>query len=146
MPHHAPSTLPQPKQLSPLGRGLAAAQLAKETLTIVLLGVPLLVQQPVLVPAALPGVVLFLFRSGIVLGQVPRRAAAAVWWFTLLDEAWGIVLYLNVVDEPTRQQLRYLMWSYGLGLAFTLAALTEIYLGQRRERRHLRALMRATWR
>ncbi len=77
MPHHAPSTLPQPKQLSPLGRWLAAAQLAKETLTIVLLGVPLLLDLPLLAVAALPGLVLYLFRWVLVLGRLPRRVAAA---------------------------------------------------------------------
>lgn len=137
------SLLPVAKRLSALGRWLAGLQLAKETLTIVLLGVPLLVQQPVLAPAALPGVVLFLYRWGLVLGQVTRRGAAVVWLCTLLDEAWGLILYLNVVDEPTARQLHYLSWSYGLGLACTLAALAEIYLGRRRERRHLRALLRA---
>jgi len=137
------SLLPTAKRLSPLGRWLAGLQLVKETLTIVLLGVPLLLAQPVLAPAALPGVVLYLYRWGLALGQFTRRGAAVVWLLTMLDEAWGLVLYLNVVDEPTARQLHYLNWSYGLGLAFTLTALAEIYLGRRRERRHLRALMRA---
>jgi len=135
--------LPEVKRLSALGRGLAALQLVKETLTVLLLGLPLLAQQPVLVPAVLPGLVLYLYRWGLVLGQVPRRVARVVWLLTLLDEAWGLIIYTSVVDEPTARQLRYLKWSYGLGLTFTLAALAEIYLGRRRERRHLRALLRA---
>ncbi|MGI4832080.1 MAG: hypothetical protein ACRYFK_01325 [Janthinobacterium lividum] len=135
--------LPEVKHLSKLGRGLAALQLVKETLTVLLLGLPLLLQQPVLAPAALPGLVLYLYRWGMVLGQVPRRAARVVWLLTLLDEVWGLLIYNSVVDEPTARQLRYLTWSYALGLAFTLAALAEIYLGRRRERRHLRALLRA---
>lgn len=135
--------LPEVKRLSALGRALAALQLVKETLTVVLLGLPLLVQQPVLVPAVLPGLVLYLYRWGMVLGQVPRRVARVVWGLTLLDEIWGLLIYHSVVNEPTARQLRYLTWSYGLGLTFTLAALAEIYLGQRRERRHLRALLRA---
>jgi hypothetical protein len=135
--------LPEVKRLSAQGRVLAALQLVKETLTVLLLGLPLLVQQPVLVPAVVPGLVLYLYRWGLVLGQVPRRVARVVWLLTLLDEAWGLIIYHSVVNEPTARQLHYLNWSYGLGLAFTLAALAEISLGRRRERRHLRALLRA---
>ena len=144
MPHHATPTLPQPKRLSPLGRGLAAAQLAKETLTIVLLGVPLLLARPLLAPAVLPGLVLYLFRWVMVLGRIPRRTATGLWLFTLLDELWGLALYLHAYDAPTARQLRYLKWSVGLGLAFTLAALAEIAYQRYRERRGLRrALLRA---
>ena len=143
MPHHASSMLPQPKQLSPFGRGLAAAQLAKETLTIVLLGVPLLLEQPLLAVAALPGLVLYLFRWVMVGGRMPRRAATRLWVFTLLDELWGLVLYLHAYDAPTARQLRYLKWSVGLGLFFTLTALAEITYQRYGERRSLRrALMR----
>jgi len=139
-----PHPIPQPKRLSAFGRGLAAAQLLKETLTIVLLGVPLLLAQPLLVPAVLPGLVLYLFRWVLVLGRLPRRAAAGIWVFTLIDELWGLGLYLNACDAPTARQLRYLTWSVGLGLAFTLAALAEIALRRRRERRGLRrALLHA---
>jgi toxin CptA len=143
MSHHASSTLPQPKRLSPCGRGLAAAQLAKETLTIVLLGVPLLLEQPLLALAALPGLVLYLFRWVLVLGRLPRRAGARLWVFTLVDELWGLSLYLHAYDAPTARQLRYLKWSVGLGLVFTLAALAEIAYQRYGERRSLRrALMR----
>ena len=138
MPRSATPALPQLPRLSPLGRGLAAAQLLKETLTIVLLGVPLLLAQPVLAPAALPGLVLYLFRWVLVLGRVPRRAAAGVWIFTLLDEMWGLSLYLHAYDAPTARQLRYLKWSVGLGLGFTLAALAEIAHRRYRARRGLR--------
>ena len=106
MPHHATPTLPQSKRLSPVGRGLAAAQLAKETLTIVLLGVPLLLAQPLLALAALPGLVLYLFRWVLVLGRLPRRAGARLWGFTLVDELWGLSLYLHTYDAPTARQLR----------------------------------------
>jgi len=137
------TTLPQPKRLSPLGRELAAAQLAKETLTIVLLGVPLLLAQPLLAPAALPGLVLYLFRWVLVRGRLPRRTAARIWVFTLLDELWGLGLYLHAYDAPTARQLRYLKWSFGLGLLFTLAALAEIAYQRYGERRSLRrALLR----
>lgn len=143
MPHHATPTLPQSKRLSPVGRGLAAAQLAKETLTIVLLGVPLLLEQPLLVVAAIPGLVLYLFRWVMVLGRIPRRTAAGLWLFTLLDELWGLALYLHAYDAPTARQLRYLKWSVGLGLSLTLAALAEIAWQRYGERRSLRrALLR----
>jgi hypothetical protein len=136
--------IPRPKRLSVLGRGLAAAQLLKETLTIVLLGVPLLLAQPLLVPAVIPGLVLYLFHWVMVAGRVPRRAVARIWLFTLLDELWGLTLYLHAYDAPTARQLRYLKWSVGLGLVFTLAALAEIAFQRYRERRGLRrALLRA---
>jgi len=138
MPRPATPTLPQPQRLSPLGRGLAAAQLLKETLTIVLLGVPLLLAQPVLAPAAVPGLVLYLFHWVMVAGRIPRRAAAGIWVFTLIDELWGISLYLHAYDAPTARQLRYLKWSVGLGLLFTLAALAEIAYRRYRARRGLR--------
>ncbi|MGI4872730.1 MAG: hypothetical protein ACRYFX_16340 [Janthinobacterium lividum] len=144
MPHLRPRPIPSPKLLSPQGRALAALQLAKETLTIVLLGLPLLLAQPVLFPAAIPGMVLYAFRWVMVLGQVRRRAATAVWLFTLVDELWGLAVYLHAVDAPTARQLRYLKWSYGLGMAFTLAALLEIGYRRYTERRRLRALVKAT--
>lgn len=139
--------IPRPKRLSALGRGLAAAQLLKETLTIVLLGVPLLLAQPVLAPAAIPGLVLYLFHWVMVLGRIPRRAAGGIWLFTLIDELWGLGLYLHAYDAPTDRQLRYLKWSVGLGLVFTLAALAEIAYQRLRERRgRRRALLGAALR
>ena len=144
LPRSRPPIRHAPKQLSRLGQVLAGLQLAKETLTIVLLGVPLLLAQPVLAPAALPGVVLYLFRWVMVLGRMRRRVAAGIWLFTLLDELWGLSLYLHAYDEPTDRQLRYLKWSVGLGLTFTLAALAEIGYQRYREGRRLRrALLRA---
>ena len=129
------AAFPKPKLLSPLGRGLAAAQLIKETLTIVLLGVPLLLAQPVLAPAAVPGLVLYAFRWVLVLGRVRQRVAALVWLLTLIDELWGLSLFGQAYDAPTTRQLRYLKWSFGLGLAFTLAALLEIGYRRYRARR-----------
>lgn len=142
MPHPHLHPIPSPKQLSSVGRGLAALQLAKETLTIALLGVPLLLAQPVLAPAAVPGLVLYAFRWVLVLGKVRRRAAAVIWVFTLIDELWGLALYHRAIDAPTMRQLRYLNWSYRLGLAFTAAALLEIGWRCYRERAGLRALLR----
>lgn len=143
MPHAHAHPIPSSKKLSPLGRGLAALQLAKETATIVLLGIPLLLERPLLVLATLPGLVLYLFRWVVVRGNVRRRVAVAIWLFTIIDELWGLALYLRAVDAPSLRQLRYLNWSYGLGLAFSLAALLEIGYRRFRERAHLRALIKA---
>ena len=143
MPHSHFHPIPSPKQLSPLGRGLAALQLAKETATIVLLGVPLLYERPLLVLTALPGLVLYLFRGVMVLSNMRRRAAVIIWVFTLLDELWGLALYHQAVDAPTMRQLRYVHWSYRLGLVFSLAALLEIGYRRYRERASLRALLKA---
>ncbi|WP_151087784.1 hypothetical protein [Hymenobacter baengnokdamensis] len=136
------ATLPLAKRLSRVGRAIGALQLFKETLTIVLLGLPLLWQQPLLAPAALPGLVLYLARWVMVLGRMRRRAAALIWGFTFVDELWGLSLYLHAYDAPTARQLRYLDWSYGLGLACTLAGLLEIGYRYYRERIGRRALMR----
>ena len=143
LPHSRPVARHRPKRLSRLGQVLAGLQLTKETLTIFLLGVPLLLAQPVLALAALPGVVLYLFRWVLVLGRLRRRVAVAIWLFTLLDELWGLALFHYAYDEPTARQLRYLKWSVGIGLTLTLLALAEI-LGQRlREGRSLRRALRA---
>ena len=84
-------------------------QLAKETATIILLGIPLLQGRPLLVLAVLPGLVLYLFRWVMVLGSFRRRAAVGIWLFTIMDELWGLVLYLRATDgAPTLRQLRYL--------------------------------------
>ena len=143
-PRARPAARHRPKRLSRTGQVLAGLQLTKETLTIFLLGVPLLLAQPVLALAALPGVVLYLFRWVLVLGRLRRRVAVAIWVFTLLDELWGLALFHYAYDEPTARQLRYLKWSVGVGLTLTVLALAEI-LGQRlREGRTLRrALLRA---
>jgi toxin CptA len=142
-PHAHP--IPSPKLLSPLGRGLGALQLAKETATIVLLGMPLLLGRPLLVLAILPGLVLYLFRWVMVLGNTRRRVALVIWLFTLLDELWGLILYLRATGgAPTLRQLRYLDWSYRLGLAFSVAALLEIGYRRYRDRADLRALLKAT--
>ena len=143
MPHAHAHPIPSPKQLSPLGRGLAAFQLAKETATIVLLGIPLVLDRPLLVLATLPGLVLYLFRWVVVLSNARRRVAVAIWVFTLIDELWGLALYHEAVDAPTMSQLRYVHWSYRLGLACSLAALLEIGYRRYRERAHLRALIKA---
>lgn len=144
MPHPHAHPIPSPKVLSLLGRGLAALQLAKETATIVLLGVPLLLGKPLLVLAVLPGLVLYLFRWVMVLSNARRRVVMVIWLFTILDELWGLILYLRATGgAPTLRQLRYLDWSYRLGLAFSLAALLEIGYRRYRDRAGLRALLKA---
>ncbi len=142
MPHAHAHPIPSPKMLSPLGRGIGALQLAKETATIVLLGIPFLLERPLLVLATLPGLVLYMFRWVLVTSNMRRRAAVSIWVFTLLDELWGLALYLRTVDAPKLQQLRYVNWSYRLGLVFSLAALAEIGYRRYRERAHLRALLK----
>jgi toxin CptA len=68
-----------------------------------------------------------------------------IWLFTLLDELWGLILYLRATGgAPTLRQLRYLDWSYRLGLAFSVAALLEIGYRRYRDRADLRTLLKAT--
>ena len=143
MPHAHAHPIPSSKMLSPLGRSLGALQLAKETATIVLLGIPFVLERPLLVLATLPGLVLYLFRWVLVTSNMRRRAAVVIWLFTLIDELWGLALYLRTVDTPKMQQLRYVNWSYRLGLVFSLAALAEIGYRRYREHAHLRALLKA---
>ena len=146
LPRHSSRPLVRhaPKLLSRTGQVLAGLQLTKETLTIFLLGVPLLLAQPVLAPAALPGVVLYLFRWVLVLGRLRRRVAVTLWLFTLVDELWGLALFHYAYDEPTARQLHYLKWSVGVGLTLTLLALAEALWQRLREGRTLRrALLRA---
>jgi len=122
-PHLHP--LPAVPKLSRLGRGLAAAQVLKETLTIVFLGLPLVKASPLVLLSALPGVALYLLHWQLALGRAGRVFAAAVWVLTLLDELWGLVLFEGF-DTPTRGQIRMLHWSYFLGLGLILAALAEL--------------------
>ena len=136
MSHFYP--LPTPAKLSPLGRGLAAAQVIKETLTIVLLGVPLVREEPVILLSALPGLVLYLLHWQMWRGRVRRRYAAAVWAFTLLDELWGWELFREL-DNPTRGQVHLLHWSYFLGLGLILLALVEIGWRYRQARARARS-------
>ncbi|MBD2724239.1 hypothetical protein [Hymenobacter armeniacus] len=128
--------LPVFPKLSKLGRGLAAVQVLKETLSIVFLGLPLVQEEPLVLLSALPGVVLYLLHWQLALGRVGRVFAAVVWALTLLDELWGLLLFQEL-DAPTRGQVRMLHWSYFLGLGIILAALAE--LGWRWQRNRARA-------
>lgn len=122
--HHL-HPLPSVPKLSRLGRGLAAAQVLKETLSIVFLGLPLVQEEPLVLLSALPGLVLYLLHWQLALGRVGRVFAGVVWVLTLLDELWGLLLFKEL-EAPTRGQVRLLHWSYFLGLAFILLALAEL--------------------
>ena len=125
--------LPTPARLSKLGRGLAAAQALKETLTILLLGVPLVREEPVMLLSLLPGLVLYLLHWQMWRGRVRWRYAAVVWAFTLLDELWGWEVFRELA-APTQGQIRLLHWSYFLGLGLIGLALAEIGWRYRRSR------------
>lgn len=112
-------------KLSRLGRALAGAQVLKETLSIIFLGLPLIKAAPLMLLSALPGVVLYLLHWHLALGRAGRIFAAAVWAFTLVDELWGLLLFQEL-DSPTRGQIRMLHWSYFLGLGIILLALAEL--------------------
>ncbi|WP_156176081.1 hypothetical protein [Hymenobacter terrenus] len=129
--------LPVVPKLSRLGRALATAQVLKETLSIVFLGLPLVQEAPLVLLSALPGVILYLLHWQLALGRVGRLFAAAVWGFTLVDELWGLLLFQEL-DSPTRGQIRMLYWSYFLGLGIILLALGE--LGWHWQRRRAKAL------
>lgn len=130
---HPPSAMPK---LSQLGRFLAGAQVLKETLSIIFLGLPLVKAAPLVLLSALPGVALYLLHWQLVLGRAGRVFAAAVWGFTLIDELWGLFLFQEL-ESPTRSQIRLLHWSYFLGLGIILLALGE--LAWRWQRNRLRA-------
>lgn len=142
---HPRLRLPALPHLSRLGRALAGLQVAKETLTIVFLGLPLLWEAPLLAPAALPGLVLYWLRWRMAfLNDLPRRAALVVWALTLVDELWGLVLFLRFNANPTAREMWLLRWSYGLGLGLTLAALAELGWHRAQKKAKLRALLRRT--
>ena len=103
---------------------------------MVLLGLPLVREEPLVLLSALPGVVLYLLHWQLALGRVGRVFAATVWGFTLLDELWGLLLFKEL-DAPTRGQIRLLYWSYFLGLGLILLALGE--LGWRWQRHRAQA-------
>lgn len=131
---HPPAVVPK---LSPLGRLLAGAQVLKETLSIIFLGLPLVKAAPLVLLSALPGVVLYLLHWHLALGRAWRILAAAVWAFTLIDELWGLFLFQEL-DSPTRAQIRMLHWSYFLGLGIILLALAELAWRWQRNRSRAR--------
>ena len=124
-------------KLSRMGRALAGAQVLKETLSIIFLGLPLVKETPLVLLSVLPGVVLYLLHWQLALGRVGRMFATAVWVFTLLDELWGLLLF-EELDSPTRGQIRMLYWSYFLGLFIILLALGELGWRWQRHRTKVR--------
>ena len=114
--------VPQIPRLSRVGRGLAAAQVLKETLTIIFLGLPLVQAAPLVLLSAVPGMLLYLLHWYMALGRIWRRLAGLVWVATLLDELWGLVLFQQFVN-PTQGQIRMVYWSYFLGLGLISAAI-----------------------
>ena len=132
MSHFHP--LPSPAKLSRIGRVLAAAQAVKETLTILFLGLPLVKAVPLVLLAAVPGIVLYLLHWYMAFGKPERRLAATVWVFTLVDEILGLLLFKQL-EAPTHGQVRLLHWSYFLGLGLILTALLEIGWRWRKARR-----------
>jgi hypothetical protein len=132
--------LPTIPKISRFGRGLAAAQVLKETLSIIFLGLPLVQElaqdAPLILLSALPGVVLYLMHWQLALGRVGRVFAAVVWGLTLLDELWGWLLFQQL-EAPTHGQEIMLRWSYFLGLGIILLALGE--LAWRWQRRHAKS-------
>lgn len=133
MPKSRLHPLPAVSSISRLGRALAGAQVLKETLGIIFLGMPLVKASPLVLLAALPGLVLYLLHWHLAVGRPGRMFAAAVWAFTLVDELWGLLLFQEM-DEPTRAQVRMLNWSYFLGLSIILAALAELAWRWQRQR------------
>ena len=131
---HSTPTIPK---LSLMGRALAGAQVLKETLSIIFLGLPLVKETPLVLLSVLPGVVLYLLHWQLALGRVGRMFATAVWVFTLLDELWGLLLF-EELDSPTRGQIRMLYWSYFLGLFIILLALGELGWRWQRHRTKVR--------
>ena len=131
---HSTPTIPK---LSRMGRALAGAQVLKETLSIIFLGLPLVKETPLVLLSVLPGVVLYLLHWQLALGRVGRMFATAVWVFTLLDELWGLLLF-EELDSPTRGQIRMLYWSYFLGLFIILLALGELGWRWQRHRTKVR--------
>lgn len=124
MPTSSLHRLPAVSKISRLGRALAVAQVLKETLSIIFLGLPLVKASPLVLLAALPGLVLYLLHWHLAVGRAGRMFAVAVWAFTLVDELWGLLLFQEM-DEPTRAQVHMLNWSYFLGLGIILIALAE---------------------
>ena len=131
---HPPSVIPK---ISNLGRFLAGAQVLKETLSIIFLGLPLVREAPLVLLSVLPGVALYLLHWHLALGRAGRIFAAAIWAFTLLDELWGLFLFQEL-DSPTRGQIRMLHWSYFLGLGIILLALGELAWRWQRNRSRAR--------
>ena len=123
MPHAAP-LLPPPAKTSRWGRGLAGAQVVKETLSAVVLVLPVLLARPWVLTTLLPAVVLYGLHVALVLSGLRRRVAGLVWGFTLIEE--GGTWLLREVAATSASSLYYTRVSFGLGLLISVVALMEL--------------------
>ncbi|AMJ66853.1 hypothetical protein [Hymenobacter sp. PAMC 26628] len=127
-----PLSLPTPPKLSRLGRALAAAQAAKETLSFLLLVLPLALEAPLVLVSALPGLGLYLLHLYLAGGRASRVLAVAAWVLTLADELWAVLLYHDLgAPLPARR----LHLSHCLGIGLSLLALAELAWRWPRRRR-----------
>ncbi|MGI4884367.1 MAG: hypothetical protein ACRYFR_05345 [Janthinobacterium lividum] len=118
-----PLSLPAPPKISRLGRALAAAQAAKETLSFLLLVLPLVPEAPLVLVSALPGLGLYLLHLYLAGGRASRMLAVAAWVLTLADELWAVLLYHDLgAPLPARR----LHLSHCLGIAISVLALAEL--------------------
>ncbi len=119
----SPLSLPASPKVSRLGRALAAAQATKETLSFLLLVLPLALEEPLVLVSALPGLVLYLLHIYLARGRTTRLLAVVVWVLTLADELWAVLLYHDLgAPLPARR----LHLSHCLGLGISLLALAEL--------------------
>ena len=124
------SLLLTPVTTSPLGRGLALAQVLKETLSALLLVLPTLLLRPWLVVAALPAVVLYGLHWALALSQLRRRAAALVWGVTLVEEVSTWLLREVMATSVGRVHAGRVVFM--TGLVISLLALVELAWRARR--------------
>lgn len=117
-------TLTAPVPSSRLRRGLAAAQVLKETASALLLVLPVLLGRPWFVAAALPGLVLYGLHGALALGRLRRSAAGLVWGVTLIDELGSWLIRELTTTSPARHYLVQL--SFIIGLIISLSALLEL--------------------
>lgn len=116
-------SLPASPKVSRLGRALAAAQATKETLSCLLLVLPLALEEPLVLVSALPGLVLYLLHIYLARGRATRLLAVVVWVLTLADELWAVLLYHDLgAPLPARR----LHLSHCLGLGISLLALAAL--------------------
>ena len=133
-PLSPPVPLPAPRKLSRLGRALAAAQALKETLSFLLLLVPLAIalRSPLVLVSALPGLVLYGLHLYLVGGRASRLLALVAWGLTLADELWAVFLYHDLGAPLAARRLHLSHW---LGVGLSLLALAELAWHPRRRRR-----------
>ena len=129
---HSATSQPIPASTSWLRRGLAGAQVLKETWSAVVLMLPGLLARPWLVTAALPGLVLYALHGALALGRLPRRTAALIWGITLVDEVGSWLFREVTAGSAARLQLVRL--SFFGGLLLSVLALAELAWHRHRRR------------